>query len=121
MNERTTVLIMAKPGQVRDGLHALLHAIPGVDVVDRLCDGMLNADLLAEHNPALILVDCNVADTGALDALQRFKTQDPEVRLLLLVEDVKQQQLARSTGVSHVLIKGTSAEKLAETVKQLLV
>jgi DNA-binding NarL/FixJ family response regulator len=54
MKERVTVLIIAKPGQVRDGLRALLHAIPGVDVVDQPCDGMLNAGLLAEYNPALI-------------------------------------------------------------------
>ena len=71
MKEQSKVLIIAKPGQVRDGLHALLRAMPGVDVADRPCDGMLNADLVAEHNPALILVDCNLVDTRMLDALRR--------------------------------------------------
>ena len=120
MKERVTVLIIAKPGQVRDGLHALLHAIPGVDVVDRPCDGMLNANFLAEYNPALILVDCNLVDTRMLDALWRLKTQDPEIRFLILVEDVEQWQLAQDTGFDHVLIKGSSAEKLAKTVRELL-
>ena len=120
MKERVTVLIIAKPGQVRDGLRALLQAIPGVDVVDRPCDGMPNADLLAEYNPALILVDCNLVDTRMLDALRRLKTQNPEVCFLILVEDVEQRQLAQDTGFEHVLIKGSSAEKLAKTAKELL-
>jgi len=120
MKERVTVLIIAKPGQVRDGLRALLHAIPEVDVVDRPCDGMLNADLLAEYNPALILVDCRLVDTRALDALRRLKTQNPEVCFLILVEDVEQRQLAQDTGFEHVLIKGSSAEKLAKTARELL-
>lgn len=120
MKERVTVLIIAKPGQVRDGLRALLHAIPGVDVVDRPCDGMLNADSLAKYNPALILVDCNLMDTRTLDALRRLKTQNPEVCFLILVEDVEQRQLAQDTGFEHVLIKGSSAEKLAKTVRELL-
>ena len=120
MKERVTVLIIAKPGQVRDGLHALLRAIPGVDVVDRPCDGMINADLLAEYNPALILVDCNLVGAGTLDALRRLKTQDPGVCFLILVEDVKQRQLAQDTGFEHVLIKGSSAEKLAKTARELL-
>lgn len=29
MKEQSKVLIIAKPGQVRDGLHAFLRAIPG--------------------------------------------------------------------------------------------
>ena len=120
MKERITVLIIAKPGQVRDGLRALLHAIPGVDVVDRPCDGMLNADLLAEYNPALILVDCNLVDTRTLDALRRLKTQNTEIRFLVLVEDVEQRQLAQDTGFDHVLIKGASAEKLTRTIRELL-
>ena len=120
MRERVTVLIIAKPGQVRDGLRALLHAIPGVDVVDRPCDGMLNADLLAAYNPALILVDCRLVDTRTLDALRRLKTQNPGVCLLILVEDVEQRQLAQDTGFEHVMIKGSSAEKLAKTVRELL-
>jgi len=120
MKERATVLIIAKPGQVRDGLRALLHAMPGVDVVDRPCDDMLSADLLAEHHPALILVDCRLVDTRTLDALKRFKTQDPEVCFLILVEDVEQRQLAQDTGFEHVLIKGSSAEKLAKTARELL-
>ena len=120
MRERVTVLIIAKPGQVRDGLRALLHAMPGVDVVDRPCDGMLNADLLAEYNPALILVDCRLVDTRTLDALRRLKTQNPGVCLLILVEDVEQRQLAQDTGFEHVMIKGSSAEKLAKTVRELL-
>jgi len=120
MRERVTVLIIAKPGQVRDGLRALLHAVPGVDVVDRPCDGMANADLLAEYNPALILVDCRLVDTRTLDALRRLKTQNPGVCLLILVEDVEQRQLAQDTGFEHVMIKGSSAEKLAKTVRELL-
>ena len=120
MKERVTVLIIAKPGQVREGLRALLHAIPGVDVVDRPCDGMLNAGLLAEYNPALILVACNLVDTRTLDALRRLKTQDPGVCFLILVEDVEQRQLVQDTGFEHVLIKGSSAEKLAKTARELL-
>jgi len=120
MEQRVTVLIIAKPGQVRDGLRALLDAIPGVDVVGRPCDGMLNVDLLAEYNPALIVIDCNLVDTRALDALRRLKTQNAEVCFLILVENVEQQQLAQDNEFDHVLIKGSSAEKLARTASELL-
>jgi len=120
MEQRVTVLIIAKPGQVRDGLRALVDAIPGVDVVDRPCDGMLNVDLLAEYNPALIVIDCNLVDTRALDALRRLNTQNAEVCFLILVEDVEQQQLAQDNGFDHVLMKGSSAEKLARTARELL-
>jgi len=120
MRQRVTVLIIAKPGQVRDGLRALLHAIPEVDVVDQPCVGVPNTDLLAEHHPALILVDCRVADTRTPGALRQLKTQNPGACFLILVEDVEQRQLAQDTGFEHVLIKGSSAEKLAKTVRELL-
>ena len=120
MKQQVTVLIIAKLGQVRDGLRALVDAIPGVNVVDRPCDGMLNVDLLAEYNPALIVIDYNLVDTRALDALRRLKAQNAEVCFLILVEDVEQQQLAQDNGFDHVLIKGSSAEKLAETAGELL-
>ena len=121
MNERVTVLIIASAGQVRDGLRALLRAMRGVEVVDRPCDGGLNADLLAEQDLALILIDCNLVDPAALDALRRLKTQHPKLRLLVLVEDVEQERQARETGVVDcVLIKGTSAERLADAVRDLL-
>ena len=120
MNERVTVLIIARAGQVRDGLRALLRAMPGVDVVDRPCGSGLNVDLLAEHDPALILVDCDLVGPAAFDALRRLKTQHPKLRFLVLVEDVEQERLARETGVDCVLIKGTSAERLSDAVRELL-
>ena len=102
MDERATVLIMARPGQVRDGLRALLHAMPGLNVVDRPCDGGFNVDLLAEHSLALILVDCGLVDTAAFGALRCLKTQHSRLRFLILVEDVEQERLARGTGADRV-------------------
>ena len=120
MQKRATVLLIAKQGRVRDGLRALLCAIPEVDVVDQPCDGAFSADLMAEHNPALVLVSCSLHEKGTWNALKHMRARRPKVRFLVLVDDVKQQQLAWNTGADQVLIKGTSAEKLAETVKQLL-
>ncbi len=120
MKDPVTVLIIAKPGQVRDGLRALLHAMPAVEVVDRACEGILSADLLAEYHPALILVDCALVSTSTLGGLRRLKTQEPDVCFLILVEDVKQQHLAWDAGFDYVLIKGTSVEKLTRIIRELL-
>ncbi len=120
MKEQSKVLIMAKPGQVRDGLRALLHAIPGVDVVECPCDDAFNSDLFTEHDLTIVLISCNLLEEGSQDALRRLRAEKPKVRFIVLTEDVEQRQLARDAGVDQVLIKGSSAEKLVETVKQLL-
>ncbi len=120
MNDSVLALIVAHPGPVRDGLRALLTAIPRVASLSEIGDASLALRVVEACCPALVLISVDSLGDGVWNLLAQIKAKHPRTRSILLVDDVQQQQLAQAAGADGVLLEGDPASRLSATIKRLL-
>ena len=120
MSTDALILIAAKPGVMRDGFQAVLAAIPQVKVIDPADDSASALRAVAEHQPALILLDTNLPDCQVWTLLEQIKTRWPQVQCLVLADNRKQQQTAKTADADGVLIKGGPAGEFYAAINRLL-
>lgn len=117
---RISALIVARPGPLRDGLQALMNAIPQIEVVDE-ADGISSAlNTNFEHYPALVLLDSGLVGGEIWMTIRRAKARWPQARCIVLADDVWEHQEAEAAGADAVLLKGFPAARLAATIVRLL-
>ncbi len=90
-NYRTAVVIMARSEPLRDGLKALLTAIPQVEIVGEADNLPAGLELAAEHQPDIVLLDLGLPSGAAWAVLGRIKIISPRTRRIMLADDVRQQ------------------------------
>ncbi len=114
------ILIAAKPGVERDGFQAVLTAIPQAKVMAPANDSASALRAVAEHQPALILLDINLPDYQVWTLLEQVKAQWPQVQCLVLADNRQQRQIAQAAGADHVLIKGCPAKEFYANINDML-
>ena len=117
--ESTSVLIVAKPTRMREGLRALLMAMPQLKIIGQVDDGPSAMQMISDHHPALILLDSNLPEDEAWVVLKQVKNGS-NTRCLVLADTVQQQRVARAEGADDVLLTGVPAAKLFTTIERLL-
>jgi DNA-binding NarL/FixJ family response regulator len=115
-----SVLIVVKSGPLRDGLQALLMAMPQVDTVEWVSDLSSALRMAFERAPALVLLDSGPADSEVWLAMRQAKAKWPRARYVFLADSVQQQYEAEAAGADAVLLKGVLPAKLIATVVRLL-
>ena len=119
MSDGVSVLIAAKPGRMRDCLHALLKAVSQIQVIGCADNGASALKLIAEHRPNLALLDTNLTEPQVYPVLEQIKAARSQTRCIVLVDNVKQRRLAEDAGADAALIKGYRADKLVEVIEKL--
>ena len=116
----TSALIVAKPGPLRDGLRALMIAMPQIGAVDEVNDFSSALKMVFEHRPTLVLLDVGLISGDTWMTIRRAKARWPKARCILLADDVQQHQEAEAAGADAVLLKGFPAARLVATMVRLL-
>jgi DNA-binding NarL/FixJ family response regulator len=114
------VLLVTQPGRIRDGLRALLRTIPQIGTIYQATDGASATQIIAKNHPALVLWESKLFKDDMQHIANRIKTIPPETRCILLIDNLRQQTVAESTGVDTVLLSGFSAWDFLLTVEELL-
>ncbi len=120
MGQRLRGLILARPGRVCDGLRALLTAIPEICCVEQANDTSSVPLAILEQQPDFVVLEFSSAGNELQAVLPRIRAEAPQIRCLVLADDVLEQKLAEAHGADGVLLKGFTAEKLVEIVRRLL-
>lgn len=116
-----SLLVVARPGRLRQGLQALLRTIPEIEIVGQAdCDAEALV-LIVQQQPSLVLLDSSLAFPDVLTVLAEIKRAYPQIRCIVLVENVQQQGAAREEGADVALITGFSAKVLHAAIHDLLV
>ena len=115
-----TVLIVAPPGRLRDGLQALVRGAPQIKCAVWTADGPSTLRMIAEHLPGLVLLDTDLPNKEAWTVLGHIKARWPQIPCIALVNNGVQNQMANALSADAVLIKGFSAQTLAKTMEDLL-
>ena len=69
---------------VRDGIRALLMAVPELDVVGEAGSGAEAIELLSRATADVVLMDIGLKDVNGLELTQSLRQQFPDVRVLIL-------------------------------------
>ncbi len=110
-----SALIAAQPGPLRDALQALLGMMPQIKTVYRVSNVSSMQRTVAEHHPALVLLDTNLSEKVS-QVVKMIQTDGNGSQCLVLADNVQQQQLAQSAGADAALLKGFPADRLFETI-----
>ena len=114
------LLIVANPGVLRDGLHALVTAIPQTCIIGETDNLSMALETVSKYHPHLVLLAGNIGFEESLAFLHQVKSRSPQTRRLILVDSVVQKQEIEVPGVEAVWVKGTVSSELVADIKRLL-
>ena len=114
-----TALIVARPGELRDGVRALLSATPKIGQIGQADDGPAALAILGKLCPQVVVLDWNMPAGDLPTLLGKIKSQCPETRCLVLADGIEQQREAVSAGADVAVLKGFPAARLAQTLSGL--
>ncbi len=120
INSDISALIVASPGRGRDSLRALLRAIPRLEIIGQVDDAPSALKIVTDHHPALMLLDTSLPNDEAWNVLQQIKAKWSQTQCLVLVDTIRQQQLAEAASADGVLVKGFSIARFLTTTERLL-
>jgi len=118
--DSTSALIVARPGPLRDGLRALMVAMPQIADVGEADDIAAALKMETGCHPAVVVVDSGLAGKEIQQAVQGTKAKWPNARSVFLADDVRQHHEAEAAGADAVLLKGFPATKLVAAIVRLL-
>jgi DNA-binding NarL/FixJ family response regulator len=117
---QTRALIVTHRGSLQDGLQALMMSIPHVNIIGHVGDGPRALEMVREHHPDLVLLDSGLPGDEEWHVLEQIVALWPEIRCIVLADDVAQQQKAAELGADIVLLKGFPPAKLADIIEKLV-
>jgi DNA-binding NarL/FixJ family response regulator len=115
-----TVLVAARPGPLRESLHALLQAMPQVREVLLLGASASLTETIAVRRPALVVWDGDLANGAMAACRESIRAAAYGHRCLVLANSVQQQEEAQRAGADLAVLKGHPAAELARAIAQLL-
>jgi two-component system NarL family response regulator len=103
---------------VRDGIELVLSSHPEIEVVGTAEDGHEAIWRARELAADVVVLDLRLSRNGGIEALDAFREQLPDVRVLVLTanENPDSLQAAVDAGAAGYLTKKTSEEKLCAAV-----
>jgi DNA-binding NarL/FixJ family response regulator len=110
-NGSTAALIAARPGPLRDGLRALVRAIPQIKTLHQAGDIPSACQTIAKHRSTLVLLDSSMNGKGIESLLKTIRVQKAGCRCILLAENIQQQQEARAAGPMRCRSKSSMMDR----------
>lgn len=119
MNKKD-VLIIGGREEVRDGVKALVKAIPEVRRVACFDDITGRSDQISYLNPDLVILDSSQLKEGDQSRLRQLRRSLPLIKILALVEEEEQKRASEESRVDAILVKGFRGDLFIRTVRRLL-
>ncbi len=116
MQQQRRILVADDQRPTRQGLHALLAFLPGMEWVGEAADGQEAVDLIAVVHPDVVLMDARMPVMDGIEATRRIKSQNPEVKVIVLTLYSEYQAQALAAGADIFLVKGGPPESLRNAI-----
>lgn len=117
--EKVTVLLVDDHAVVRGALKALLEGQEDLEVVGEAGDLAAGRAALAERRPRVVVLDVNLPDGLAVEALPELREASPETAVVLLTmeRDLSLARQALDAGAKGYLFKDSAHLELIEAVR----
>jgi two-component system, NarL family, response regulator NreC len=116
---KTSVVLVDDHAVVRGALKALLDGQDEIEVVGEAGDIASARAVVAAQRPRVLVLDVNLPDGLAVDALAELREGSPETRIVLLTmeRDLTLARRALAAGASGYLFKDSAHLELIEAVR----
>ena len=113
------VIICDDQAIIRDGLEMLLTLERDIQVVGQAQDGAEAVELVARHQPDLVLMDLKMPGMNGIEATRQIHTRYPAVKVLVLTtyDDDEWVFDAIRAGASGYLLKDTPREEVIHAIR----
>ncbi len=113
------IIICDDQALIRDGLNLILGIEADIDVVATAQDGAEAVDLVAEHNPDLVLMDLKMPIMNGIEATRRIRRKQPDLPILVLTTYDADEWVfdALRAGANGYLLKDTPREQIVAAVR----
>jgi DNA-binding NarL/FixJ family response regulator len=121
LDDVITVVLVDDHWIVRAGLRALLAELGGVEIVGEASNGREALEMVAEHQPRLVLMDIVMPVLGGVEATRRIVKEYPNVRVIILSMHTGEDYVleALRAGASGYLHKGSAPRQLEFAIESV--
>ena len=119
MTDLTNVLVVDDHPLFLDGMRSLLHSLPDVHLVAEATTGTEAVELVAEHQPDVVVMDLHMPDLSGIEATRQIVQAHPHVGVLVLTmfEDDDSIFAAMRAGARGYLLKGAMQEEIVRAIQ----
>jgi DNA-binding NarL/FixJ family response regulator len=112
------VLIVDDHPLFRDGIRALLDALPDAEAVGEASDGRIAVELAATLTPDVVLMDLHLPVMNGIEATRRIVAAQPSVAVLILSmsDDDESVFAAMRAGARGYVLKGADHEEIHRAI-----
>lgn len=104
-----------------DGISALLHACPELEVVATAMSGAQALTLFEQRCPEIVLLDLSMPDRDGMEVLNDLKTHFPEIRVIMLTvhDDLPSIQECLRRGAMGYVLKINGKDELLHAILEV--
>ena len=119
MNDTIRVLITDDHSIVREGLTLILETADNIKVIGEAADGAESLQLVAEHQPDVVLMDLRMPGMDGLTAIEHLQRDHPQVAIVILTTYNEDDLMLRGlqAGAKGFLLKDTPRKTLLDTIQ----
>jgi DNA-binding NarL/FixJ family response regulator len=114
---RLRLLLVVTPGPVAVGLRAVLSGLRDVEVAWQVDDLLAALRVVVAEQPDEVVIELAPYGERAVWLVQGIKAIAPQIRCIVLADDVEQQRVAACAGADHMLLKGCRVDELIAVVE----
>ena len=118
MSEKIRVIIADDHPIVRSGLRLMLGMEEGIELVGEAVDGSAALQLVGSLQPDVVLMDLRMPVMDGLEAIERIRTQWPQIAIIVLTTYDEDDLMLRSlqAGVRGYLLKESSLDTVLHAI-----
>jgi DNA-binding NarL/FixJ family response regulator len=114
------MLLIGKPGHLRNALQTLVCVAPGLDRLITADTGLLALKVMRQVRPTLVLVTSDLAEAEIVELLRQIKEEWPKTGCLVLTDSAQGRRQSLAAGADCVLSAGLSAGQLFSAIQHVL-
>ncbi|TCU11150.1 response regulator transcription factor [Rhizobium sullae] len=113
------VLLIDNHPLVLDGLGAVLETYEHIEIVGTAGLARTGLEIAQRERPAVVLMDINMPQLSGIDAIELFKEQLPETRILMLSMHDSREYISTSVlhGASGYILKDVSTDEIIAAIE----
>lgn len=118
MSDKIRVLLVDDHTILRDGISALLSAVPDVEVVGGCSSGEEAINALSTYSPHVILMDIMMDGMTGLEASKWIKDQEPSIKIIIISSEIKKEFVSNGikVGIDGYLPKNVDKDTLVAAI-----
>ncbi|HEV3486164.1 MAG TPA: response regulator transcription factor [Vicinamibacterales bacterium] len=116
-----TVLLAEDHAIVREGLRKVLECEPDLQVVGEVEDGLRVADVAAELNPDVVLLDLGLPGLHGLEVIRRVARRRVNTNVLVLSMYAHEEYVlgAFKNGAAGYIVKGANSREVVTAIRRV--